>query len=97
MHPAETARGRSVGSAMLSRLLAEARSEGLARVSLETGSWDYFEPARRRYRRHGFVSLPPFEGYEADPNSVFMTSASKLSAGVPARMEQPAASFGHAD
>lgn len=73
MHTAERARSRGVGGVILERLLAEARSEGLRRVSLETGSWNYFEPARCFYRRRGFINCPPFADYRPDPNSVFMT------------------------
>ena len=73
MHTVEAARRRGVGGTILARLLEEARSQGLMRVSLETGSWDYFEPARRFYRRHGFIECPPFGDYRPDPNSVFMT------------------------
>jgi putative acetyltransferase len=73
MHTVEAMRGRGIGGAMVEHLLATARSRGLARVSLETGSWDYFVAARQLYRRHGFVECGPFGGYVADPNSVFMT------------------------
>lgn len=73
MHVAERARGRGVGSTMLRHLLDLARRRGLRRVSLETGSWPYFEPARALYRRHGFVDCAPFGDYAADANSAFMT------------------------
>ena len=73
MFTAERARRRGVGNTLLAHLLATARSDGLARLSLETGSWPYFEPARAFYRRHGFRDCPPFAGYRPDPNSVFMT------------------------
>ena len=43
------------------------------RLSLETGSWAYFDPARRLYSKHGFVECPPFADYVLDPNSVFMS------------------------
>jgi len=43
------------------------------RVSLETGSQDFFAPARRLYARHGFVECGPFGSYALDPNSVFMS------------------------
>jgi putative acetyltransferase len=62
-----------VGAAVLGFLLAEARRRGYRRVSLETGSQDFFAPARRLYARHGFVVCEPFADYVADPNSVFMT------------------------
>jgi putative acetyltransferase len=73
MHPAEAARGRGVGSAMLRHMLATARARGMSRLSLETGSWPYFGPARALYARHGFVECGPFGAYREDPNSVFMT------------------------
>jgi putative acetyltransferase len=73
MHTAEGARRRGVGTAMLRHIIAEAQRRGMARLSLETGAWDYFEPARALYRLHGFVECPPFANYKTDPNSVFMT------------------------
>ena len=73
MHTAESARGRGVGSALLRRLMDTARARGMRRLSLETGSWPYFLPARALYARHGFVECPPFGDYSEDPNSVFMT------------------------
>ena len=75
MHTAEAARGRGVGSALLRQIMAAARERGLSRLSLETGSWPYFAPARALYARHGFVECPPFGEYREDPNSVFMTVA----------------------
>jgi putative acetyltransferase len=73
MHTAEAARGRGVGSALLRQIMASARARGMSRLSLETGSWAYFLPARALYARHGFVECPPFGDYRNDPNSVFMT------------------------
>jgi len=75
MHTAEAARGRGVGSAMVRHIMAAARSRGMSRLSLETGSWPYFAPARALYARHGFVECGPFGEYREDPNSVFMTLA----------------------
>ncbi len=75
MHTAESARGRGVGSALLRQILATAQARGMSRLSLETGSWPYFLPARALYARHGFVECGPFGEYRPDPNSVFMTLA----------------------
>jgi len=75
MHTVESHRRRGVGRAMVLHILDAARAMGLSRISLETGSWAYFAPARELYRRHGFVECPPFGEYVADPNSVFMTRA----------------------
>jgi len=73
MHTASSARRRGLGSAMLRHIIAAAQAGGLKRLSLETGSWDYFRPARELYARHGFVECPPFADYKPDPNSVFMS------------------------
>jgi putative acetyltransferase len=73
MHTAESARRKGTGSAMLGHIIAAARACGMSRLSLETGSWDYFRPARALYARHGFVECPPFGDYVLDPNSVFMS------------------------
>jgi putative acetyltransferase len=58
---------------MLRHIIATARARGMSRLSLETGSWEYFWPARALYKSHGFVECPPFAGYVPDPNSVFMS------------------------
>ena len=75
MHTAESARHQGIGGAVLGHIMAEAGRMGMARLSLETGSWDYFIPARAFYRRNGFVECGPFGDYKPDPNSVFMTRA----------------------
>jgi|SRR5690242_3546614 putative acetyltransferase len=73
MHTAMASRRRGVGTAMLLHIVDAARAMGLSRLSLETGSWTYFAPARELYKRYGFVACPPFGEYVSDPNSVFMT------------------------
>jgi len=75
MRTTAAARGRGVARSVLGFLLDEARRRGVTRVSLETGTEDYFAPARRLYARHGFVGCPPFADYADDPNSTFMTLA----------------------
>ena len=85
------ARGRGVAGHLLAFLLDEARRRHYRSVSLETGSEDFFAPARRLYARHGFTPCPPFADYRLDPNSVFMTldlTASSL-ARVPRRPLSP--------
>ena len=73
MYTAQSARRKGVGSTMLRHIIATARERRMSRLSLETGSWDYFEPARTLYRSHGFVECAPFGDYVPDPNSTFMT------------------------
>lgn len=69
------ARGNGVASALLRHALHDARARGITRISLETGSQDFFAPARALYRKHGFTECGPFEDYLPDPNSTFMTLA----------------------
>jgi len=75
MRTTSIARGRGVATQMLEHIVAEAARMGYERVSLETGTQDYFAPARRLYARHGFTECPPFGEYTLDPNSVFMELA----------------------
>ncbi|WP_031570780.1 GNAT family N-acetyltransferase [Rheinheimera texasensis] len=72
---ADAFRGRGCGRRLVEHLLAEARQHGLLRVSLETGSMAFFQPARSLYQKFGFIECPPFADYQQDPNSVFMTLA----------------------
>lgn len=73
MRTAAGHQGRGIGTAVLRHLLAEARARGLHRLSLETGTQEFFAPARALYARHGFVPCPPFAGYTDDPNSAYLT------------------------
>jgi len=73
MYTAPSARKQGVARAMLAHIVESARGEGIERLSLETGSWPYFDPARRLYAAFGFSECGPFGDYREDPNSVFMT------------------------
>jgi putative acetyltransferase len=68
-----THRRRGIASTLLEHILSEANRRGFRRVSLETGSFEFFQPARQLYLAHGFEYCEPFADYKADPNSVFMT------------------------
>jgi putative acetyltransferase len=63
---------KGVAKALLKHCLSQARQLGVKKISLETGSMAAFEPARSLYSSMGFVYCGPFEGYTADPFSVFM-------------------------
>lgn len=66
-------RGRGLASKLLGHILAEAASRGYRRLSLETGSMSFFEPARKLYEKFGFQYCLPFGCYKEDPNSMFMS------------------------
>ena len=72
MRTTASARGRGVATLMLRHIVDDARARNLEHLFLETGTEDYFAPARRLYARNGFIECPPFAGYVLDPNSVFM-------------------------
>lgn len=69
------ARGRGVGSALVSRIIQQARAEGFSALRLETGVEDYFAPARALYVKVGFEVCGPFDKYTDDPNSVYLSLA----------------------
>lgn len=64
---------KGVARNILTRIIEEARIRSYTRLSLETGSMQAFEPARRLYSSFGFRYCAPFADYIEDPNSVFMT------------------------
>jgi putative acetyltransferase len=73
MHTLVTSRRSGVGQAMLLHIIEAAREMGLKQLWLETGSFDFFAPARALYAKHGFAECEPFDGYQLDANSTFMT------------------------
>lgn len=64
---------KGVARRMLQHIIEEAKRRGYQRLSLETGSMEAFEPARKLYASFGFQDCEPFADYTEDPNSVFMT------------------------
>jgi putative acetyltransferase len=69
-----SARKRSgIASLLLGHIITEANRMGFTRLSLETGSAEFFLPARRLYEKFGFGYCEPFAEYQPDPLSVFMT------------------------
>jgi putative acetyltransferase len=73
MRTPRSLRRRGAGRAVLVHIVAEARSRGYRRLSLETGSNEAFKPAQKLYKSFGFTTCGPFADYKADPNSVFMS------------------------
>lgn len=77
MRTANIARGKGVAKTLLQHLVEQARSSGLHKLSLETGTEAFFAPARNLYLGYGFKECAPFSDYRLDPNSVFMTKCIK--------------------
>jgi putative acetyltransferase len=59
-------------SAILEQIITVAKSRGVKRLSLETGSGPAFEPALALYRRRGFVNGGPFSDYEQSAFNQFL-------------------------
>ena len=73
MRTSSTRRRSGVASLLLAHIIAEARRMGFTRLSLETGTAEFFLPARRLYEKFGFTSCEPFAGYQPSPHNTFMT------------------------
>jgi putative acetyltransferase len=73
MRTASARKRNGIASLLLEHIIAEARRMGFTRLSLETGSAEFFLPARRLYQKFGFDYCEPFADYRLDPHSVFMT------------------------
>jgi GNAT superfamily N-acetyltransferase len=67
MYVAPDLRGRGIGRAVLHRLEAEARTLGVSRLVLETGSRQV-EPIAL-YRRAGFTEIPAYGEYLLSPGT----------------------------
>ncbi|MDE1465402.1 GNAT family N-acetyltransferase [Spartinivicinus poritis] len=64
---------KGVATTLLDYIIGEAKRRNYQRLSLETGSMDYFKPAHQLYYKFGFTLCEPFANYTDDPNSLFMT------------------------
>jgi putative acetyltransferase len=75
MRTSTSCRRKGLGKLILEHIMEEARRRGYRRMSLETGSMAFFEPARALYASYGFVRCAPFANYREDPYSICMTRA----------------------
>ena len=73
MRTSAGARNMGVATKLLNHVLNIATERGYETVSLETGSQEYFKPARKLYEKHSFEYCAPFSNYVNDLNSKFMT------------------------
>jgi len=72
MRTAEAHLREGVAARILDHIIAEARSRGYTRLSLETGSGPAFEPALALYRTRGFTDGGAFGGYEQSAFNQFL-------------------------
>ncbi len=62
-----------IATLLLEHIVSETKRMGFTRLSLETGTAEFFLPARKLYEKFGFIHCAPFADYQPDPNSTFMT------------------------
>ncbi|WP_026316736.1 GNAT family N-acetyltransferase [Actinokineospora enzanensis] len=73
MRTAPARKRQGIAATLLRHVIGAAVRDGYRRLSLETGSADFFAPARALYTKHGFGYCAPFGDYREDPHSVYMT------------------------
>ncbi|WP_391091102.1 GNAT family N-acetyltransferase [Vibrio sp. NH-UV-68] len=73
MRTSSSSRKSGVATKLLTHVLNAAIDNGYQKVSLETGTQEFFQPARSLYEKFGFIYCEPFADYEVDPHSHFMT------------------------
>ena len=66
-------RNKGNGSKVINHLINEAKKLNIKRLSLETGSGEFFIPARKLFMKCGFKVCEPFSHYKDDINSVYMS------------------------
>ena len=72
MRTSQLFRNNGVASKLLEFVITSAQERRYVTLSLETGTQDYFAPARNLYKKFGFKDCGPFSNYKLDPNSHFM-------------------------
>ena len=66
-------RKKDNGIKILKHLIFEAKKLNIKRISVETGTGDFFTPARKLFNKCGFKLCKPFDHYKEDPNSCYMS------------------------
>ena len=61
------------GFKIIKHLIEEAKKLNIKKLSLETGSGDFFIPARKLFFKSGFRICEPFFHYKEDINSTYMS------------------------
>ncbi len=64
-------RKSGIGEKIINHLVEEAKKLEITKLSIETGSGDFFLPARKLFTKFGFKKCSPFAHYKEDPNSCY--------------------------
>ena len=66
-------RNKGNGIKVIEHLIYEAKKLNIKRISLETGAGEFFDPARKLFKRCDFQPCKPFAHYKEDINSLYLT------------------------
>ena len=66
-------RKKGNGEKVINHLIYEAKKLNIKRISIETGSGKFFEPARKLFEKCNFKPCEPFAHYKVDINSLYLT------------------------
>ena len=69
---ADKFRKQGYGIKVIKHLIEEAKKLNIKKISIETGSGDFFISARKLFDRCGFKTCKPFAHYKKDINSCYM-------------------------
>jgi len=60
------------GINVINHLINEAKKLNIKKLSIETGAGVFFKPARKLFKKCGFVLCEPFAHYKEDVNSIYL-------------------------
>jgi len=66
-------RNKGNGIKVIEHLIYEAKKLNIKKISIETGAGNFFEPARKLFKRCNFKPCKPFAHYKEDINSIYFT------------------------
>ena len=66
-------RSKGNGMKIIKHLIDESKNLNIVRISIETGSGKFFEPAKKLFLRCNFKPCAPFAHYKEDINSLYFT------------------------
>ena len=70
---ADKFRKKGFGEKIIFHLIEEAKKLKIKKLSIETGSGNFFKSERELFKKFGFEPCEPFAHYKEDPNSCYYT------------------------
>tara|TARA_A100000164_G_scaffold264276_1_gene236110 strand:- start:25 stop:480 length:456 start_codon:yes stop_codon:yes gene_type:complete len=70
---ADSFRKKGYGKKVIAILIEKSRQLNIQKISIETGSGEFFLPARKLFKNSGFTECDPFSHYIDDINSCYMS------------------------